>query len=943
MDRQNRFFSHATFLLIVFTLFVVAVPVMAYAATLYVASDGGDTQPYDTWTKAATSIQTAIDDAGTGDVIIVGSSDGHSTGTYNENLEVNKQVTIQSENGNSTTTVVASSADDHVFEVTEDNVTINGFSIKSATGSEKAGIYLDTVDDCTIENNRCGWDASNKNTRGIYLVTSGSCTISGNTCSYNTGEGIYLKSSSNNNTLSSNIANNNSGDGISFDTCSGNTVTGNTASNNTMDGIRLVPSCSDNTFNNNTASSNGNNGFLIVASSNNNFTGNTANSNTGNHGIYLTSSSDNNTLTSNTADSNAGNGILLEGGSSGNELISNTVTHNDFGIFVTSSSNNTFTSNIMNENNGIYDGDGIMLESSSNCVIENNTANNNPGDGIELYNASNNTIKGNTLDTSSLPDPGASMRINYYSSYNTIVNNTVINGAGGIVLEEESNYNFVSNNTVTGHTGRGFEFYENASYNTLTGNNISNNGTYGVWLPLVDPPEGPAGNYNQIYLNDFINNSTSNIFSEMSTTTWHSPTTIYYNYNSGTYHKGYLGNYYSDGTHTGSYGIGSSSYAIANDNDDDYQLIKTSDYYSLQAWWLHSDNKMYRDEMTKAGESVTISSGSSNIWIADQAALTAINFSGSDTWTGQVIYTSAPTNEHTFAVEIGSSTDGSDFTAGGPDVTITGDGSATVFPFTTDASAFSVSIGNYLALKLTSNHAEYSVRTGGAWSYCSSPDNSTDYSLPVELSTFTAQFIENTPTLYWTTQSETSNAGWNIYRGENDDALSNEETYLLNLSLGLIPGAGTTSEPTDYIFEDVFPIVEGTTYFYWLESVDYSGESEIYGPISLTIPENEWQNPNSPEIPKPYGLHQNYPNPFNPHTEISFMMKESCIGELSIYNLKGQKIKTIFSNLSIPRNELIIYDWDGKDETGKEVSSGVYYYKLRTSKGDFIRKMILMK
>ena len=223
------------------------------------------------------------------------------------------------------------------------------------------------------------------------------------------------------------------------------------------------------------------------------------------------------------------------------------------------------------------------------------------------------------------------------------------------------------------------------------------------------------------------------------------------------------------------------------------------------------------------------------------------------------------------------------------------------------------------------------------------PLSSGDATLPVTLSSFTAQYLNDTPTLCWTTQSETSNAGWNIYRGETSEALSNEEAYLLNLSLGLIPGAGSTSEPTDYSFEDFFPVYQGNTYFYWLESVDYSGESEIYGPISLTIPENGWENPNSPEIPKPYGLHQNYPNPFNPSTEISFMMKESCFAELSIYNVKGEKIKTIFTNESIPRDELKIYNWNGKDESSKEVSTGVYYYKLRTTKGNFVRKMILMK
>ncbi len=222
-------------------------------------------------------------------------------------------------------------------------------------------------------------------------------------------------------------------------------------------------------------------------------------------------------------------------------------------------------------------------------------------------------------------------------------------------------------------------------------------------------------------------------------------------------------------------------------------------------------------------------------------------------------------------------------------------------------------------------------------------ENSRDTPLPVELSVFTVQYLNNVPTLYWVTQSETNNAGWNIYRGESEDALSNEETYLLNLSLGLIPGAGTTSEPTDYSFEDVFPVYAGNTYFYWLESVDYSGETELYGPISLIIPAEEWQNPNSPEIPKPYGLHQNYPNPFNPSTEISFMMNENCIGNLSIHNLKGQKIRNLFKNRPISRDELVITSWDGKDEFGKNVSSGIYLYELKTNKQIYLKRMLLIK
>jgi len=707
--KRRIILSISTFL----TLTFLAFPVIANATTYYVATNGSNTSPYDTWAKAAASIQTAVNAASNGDIIIVGSSDGHGAGTYTENVNVNNQLTIQSENGNSTTTIVAASLSDHVFEVTDDNVTINGFSIYGATGAGKAGIYLASLNNCTIENNRCGWDGTHNNNRGIYLASSDSSTITNNITSYNTGEGIYL-SSSNSNNLTSNTVNNNSSDGISLSSSSSNTLTSNTANDNSFDGIRLVPSSNSNTITNNMATANGNNGFLIVASSDNNLTGNTANNNSATNGIYLVSSS-NNTLNNNTANSNVGNGIRLES-CTGNELDSNTVTHNEFGVFLTSSSNNTITYNIMNENDGRVDGDGIMLTGSDNNVISNNTMNDDPGDGIEFYNSSNNTVMGNTLDNSGLIDPGGSMRINYYSSNNTIINNTVINGAGGIVLEESSNYNFVSNNTVTGHSGRGIEFWENASYNTLTRNNISNNGTYGIWLP--------SGNYNTIYLNELSNNAISNVYSESSTTTWHSPTTIHYNYNSGTFHKGYLGNYYSDGTHTGSNGIGG-TYTIPNDNDDDYQLIQTPDNYSLQAWWLHSDNKMYRDDMTNAGGSVTISGGGSNIWIADQAALTTISFSGSDTWTGQLVFTSAPTSAHTLTIEIGSSTNGSDFTAGGPDATLTGDGSNQVFTYTTDTSAFTVTTGNYLALRITSIDADYSVFTGGAWSFTTGEDTVT--------------------------------------------------------------------------------------------------------------------------------------------------------------------------------------------------------------------------
>ena len=107
------------------------------------------------------------------------------------------------------------------------------------------------------------------------------------------------------------------------------------------------------------------------------------------------------------------------------------------------------------------------------------------------------------------------------------------------------------------------------------------------------------------------------------------------------------------------------------------------------------------------------------------------------------------------------------------------------------------------------------------------------------------------------------------------------------------------------------------------------------------------------EIP-PAGIElSNYPNPFNPSTTISFelntSLRQGYAGqaeisedtELEIYNLKGQKVKT-FSNLQITQspNQQII--WEGTDQTGQPVTSGMYFYKLNIHQSP-IRKMILVK
>ncbi len=86
----------------------------------------------------------------------------------------------------------------------------------------------------------------------------------------------------------------------------------------------------------------------------------------------------------------------------------------------------------------------------------------------------------------------------------------------------------------------------------------------------------------------------------------------------------------------------------------------------------------------------------------------------------------------------------------------------------------------------------------------------------------------------------------------------------------------------------------------------------------------------------------NYPNPFNPETTISFSTTESTENtELIIYNLKGQKVKVLVNEkLSAGQHSVV---WNGKDDSGKSVSSGIYFYKMKAGSYTATRKMILLR
>ncbi|MCD4816034.1 MAG: right-handed parallel beta-helix repeat-containing protein, partial [Methanosarcinales archaeon] len=336
--------------------------------------DGG------TLNASGTPLQAAVDNAIAGETICV------AAGSYTENVNIaTPHLTLAGE-GAGVVNVTANSSSDHVFNVTADYVNISGFNVTGATGSDKAGIYLNGTDHCNISES-----AASDNYYGICLLSSSNNTLANNNASSNNNYGIWLDYSSNN-TLTGNTARSNNYYGIGLYESSDNTLTENNANSNNYEGIHLEDS-SDNTLASNTASLNNDAGIYLEDSSDNTLTSNTASSNNY-YGIYLYSSSDN-TLANNTA-SNNDDGIYLEYSSS-NTLANNTASNNDDGIELYDSSDNTLANNTASSN----DYEGIYLAYSSNNTLTSNTADSNNEWDIYIRSSdatfTNNTLNGTTI------------------------------------------------------------------------------------------------------------------------------------------------------------------------------------------------------------------------------------------------------------------------------------------------------------------------------------------------------------------------------------------------------------------------------------------------------------------------------------------------------------------------------------------------------------------
>ena len=375
-----------------------------------------------------TYIQEAID-AATGTTINV------AAGTYNENVLVDKQLTLVGDPSTPSNVVVdALGTGTRPIKITADGCVLHGFkTINSESYYGSIGVWSNNN---IIKDNIA---SDNSGSSGIFVYGSSYNTIENNNVSNNGNWGITLYSrwvgpgyiACENNTIKNNIANGNGQEGIGSGAyANNNTIEDNQVNGNTYAGIGLFR-CSGNTIKDNTVNQNGAIGINIYGTSADPCT-------------Y-------HTITGNTVNNNGGNANIELGGYCHNNIVeNNTANAGHYGICV-SGDHNTVRKNTANGNSE----DGMRLK-GDNYAIENNTCNSNDHRGIWLGGGSTSVVN------------------------NAIVKNNILNdNYAGILLWTCHNSN-LTGNTINNNTMYGIEVASNSPDNTIYCNNIVGNVNYGV-------------------------------------------------------------------------------------------------------------------------------------------------------------------------------------------------------------------------------------------------------------------------------------------------------------------------------------------------------------------------------------------------------------------------------------------------------------------------------
>ena len=163
--------------------------------------------------------------------------------------------------------------------------------------------------------------------------------------------------------------------------------------------------------------------------------------------------------------------------------------------------------------------------------------------------------------------------------------------------------------------------------------------------------------------------------------------------------------------------------------------------------------------------------------------------------------------------------------------------------------------------------------------------------------------------------------------------------------LSVTPDSGTVppgQEVDITVHFETYGLTPDSTYTTNILIHNNSVDSLVTIPVTMHVTSVGVED-DAPQVPKVFALRQNYPNPFSTSTTISFSATDlHGLPLINIYNIRGQLVKTLIpmTNDKCPMTSIV---WDGKDENGKQLSSGIYFYRITA--GDFTdtKKCVILK
>jgi hypothetical protein len=187
--------------------------------------------------------------------------------------------------------------------------------------------------------------------------------------------------------------------------------------------------------------------------------------------------------------------------------------------------------------------------------------------------------------------------------------------------------------------------------------------------------------------------------------------------------------------------------------------------------------------------------------------------------------------------------------------------------------------------------------------------------LPVELSIFTAALSKNEINLFWKTETEVDNYGFEVER-RIDDKDWNQITF--------VSGNGNSNSPKEYSYSDKDLFAGGSIFQYRLKQIDNDGSFEYSNVVEVEV------------VPDQYELSQNYPNPFNPSTTIQFSLPIQTQLKINLYNMLGEQVAAIAEGMYESGYHKVTFN-------ASNLPSGTYVYRLESSEFVQVKKMVLLK